>query len=206
MNVKMLKAAVAGLVLSVSGLANAGLITIDNASFEDANVFDQNNGTYNFSVIGWTGTDFGTMDTLTFMGAAVDGDNNAWSNSPGGTIEQILGDVLTVGSYKLSTWFGERNNVGFVSANAELWAGASLIGAVNVGSVGSDTWVQGSESFWVGNEHAALGQSLKIKLVSGGQQALFDDVKLTHVPEPTTLAIFSLSIFGLVARRIKKKS
>jgi hypothetical protein len=209
---KFLNTALISIFFSVGSLvsvANATIITINNAGFETANTFDAGGGTYNHSVVGWDldSGGFGTMLTSGFPVASTNGGvNNAWSN--GGTISQSLTDILAIGSYDLSVLFGDRTDTPFPTASIELWAGATLIGLISQASVPDGTWVNGTSNIVIGGGHAALGETLEIKLISGGVQNLFDDVSLnyTAVPEPSTLAIFALGLMGLASRRFKKQS
>ncbi|WP_026376884.1 PEP-CTERM sorting domain-containing protein [Aestuariibacter salexigens] len=205
------------MLLLSSFIANASLISIDieNASFEQANPFNyvhpNRNGTgvdaqYNRSVIGWTGFGWGTMDSVDFMYTAVDGNNNVWSN--GGYIEQILTSALNAGTYTFSLWFGERDDTqGLPTSSAQLFAGNVLIGEIiATANDVNDGWAFFSASFDVSEDNAALGESLRIRINSGGTQVLVDDVRLslTQVPEPSALFLLSLGLLGLGARRVHK--
>jgi hypothetical protein len=209
---KFLNTALISILFSVGSLvnvANATIITINNAGFESANTFDSGNGTHNSNVLGWDldSGGFGTMLTSGYPVASTNGGvNNAWSNA--GTISQTLTDILAIGTYDLSVLFGDRTNTPFPAASIELWAGATLIGLISQAAVPDGTWVKGTTNIVIGDGHAALGETLEIKLISGGVQNLFDDVSLNHtvVPEPSTLAIFALGLMGLASRGFMKKS
>ncbi|MEW6995898.1 hypothetical protein AADZ84_16785 [Colwelliaceae bacterium MEBiC 14330] len=201
MKMTMLKPALFGLLVTLSSIANAGLITIKNQSFEESNNLNivHNGRHYNHSVLHWVGNRFGTMSTEDFTGTNIDGEKNVWSN--GGTLEQTLDETLMVGTYNLSAWFGDRADTAYPGAMAQLWAGSSLIGSIDVDSLPDGQWQQFAANFDIDSNHLALGDTLRVKLVSNGIQTLFDDVQLTYIPEPTALTITCFALMALVSRK-----
>lgn len=199
-----MKTLVTLLLLCWSFASYAAIIEIDinNASFEDANPF--NNVHYNHSVVGWVDNGFGTMDTLHYTGVKVDGSNNVWSN--GGFLEQSLTNTLQVGTYQFSIWFGDRTDTSFPNSSAQLFAGNNLVGEL-VASAGSvvSGWSLLSASFEVTEGSAGIGELLRIRINSGGIQTLADDVRLSYtpVPEPGTIGIFALALLAI--RRLSKR-
>ncbi len=208
MNIKMLKAAAAGLILSVSGLANAGLIGID---------IDGTAGEYTLvSSSSWTlGYEFSLSADSSVTGLGffdidgVYGDTTVglWTSS--GT---LLGTVNT-----------NSNTVTEVSTNNGLWswefmdfnlllsAGDYIVGSWGVS--GMDYFYTDSDSIienvleFADDRYSSTGANFAFpNTVDGGAtigylgaNIMFDDS--TSVPEPSTLAIFALGIMGLASRR-----
>lgn len=186
----MLKAAFAGLILSISGFANAGLITFDG-SIDDGTEVDHwsfsvtNSGTFIFDVLAResgndffsNGVDNDQLDSYIYLfvndanGALIGKNDDGERGSDGSvhghdsfmTVNLAIGTYLfAIGDYSLSE--SEARN-GLNADNA-----GSLVGRYSVSISSTDGLT-----------------------------------KVNSVPEPSTFAIFALGIMGLASRRFKKK-
>jgi len=177
---KMLKMAFAGLLLTVSGLANAALISWDlsdpDSGFEATFVYDDDtlNGAANnsdlFSITG----DFGDgIFTYLF--------NSTSSSSP------LIYDVTDL---SLIRWVGRGAAIS--STNASASGTLSYIHSW----YDKSNFILGSYSIVADWNGAAIGDGNLTDL----------NVQSQTVPEPSTLAIFALGMIGLASRRFKKQS
>jgi len=198
MNIKMLKAALAGLVLSISGFANAGLII---------NIND-NGGFAEFSLSG--------SDVLTSSGLMY---NGFWISA--GAIPNIW---ATPGdnAFQITSGFGSHTFGGNNVAINDLWRGHNSGinsyalglrgGSPNTQLAGTSISISGVFLTNMAFSNFNTGFYTTSLLGPHGSKAtLRDGITLNignqiQVPEPSTLAIFALGIMGLVSRRFKKKS
>lgn len=192
MNIKMLKAAFAGLILSVSGFANAGLIDVDfngtidgsgasiggvasplNSAFTLSLSLDDTlapAGTYGVSSISFK-TSVGTYDTISTWGSLQ-------STQNGGLISLLYNfEVNATGEHFLMN-LNSLTNASF--DNIQSWNNTTFSGDIIVRGV----------------DNAA-------NHLSGIHP--YGNTLTASVPEPSTLAIFALGVMGLAARRFKKK-
>tara|TARA_R110000744_G_scaffold20143_12_gene52948 strand:+ start:964 stop:1671 length:708 start_codon:yes stop_codon:yes gene_type:complete len=221
MNIKMLKAAVAGLVLSVSGFANAGLIEhISNGDFETGdftgwNVVNTGSGSWNIND-GTFGTAFGTNQSIGGLYDVV-------STQAGPGFHNLYQDVLLSNSFDslILSWDDRiQSNAPFSDPNQE-WRvliediTGSLIYEVYSTDPG-DTNPQVGPNLRSYDLTSTLssyaGQNIRVSFEQQDNAANFsatlDNVSFTstvNVPEPSTLAIFALGIMGLASRRFKKQ-
>ncbi|WP_246128956.1 PEP-CTERM sorting domain-containing protein [Colwellia demingiae] len=184
MNIKMLKALIAGLVLSVSSFANAGLIvngaiesdgansTLDHTFFEvlTAGLFE----------ITLTSTDDPEMNLLFSSSAGVLGAFIENDDDDGAGLSSFISINLNVGYYALinGEFAVSNSEVGFLHVNAE---NPSNPYTLNI-----------------------TGDASLIGTRTGNLDGSYTESGFTQVPEPSTLAIFALGIMGLAARRFKK--
>jgi len=222
MKFKFLKMAFAGLVLSVSGFASAGIIVhtsdfINDVDISNFNGFESilNDGTF------FTGGSGPYIEDLISV-SQINGDagndiwvasnfwtgfegNYGWYPNGGGTGYTLI--ELASGS--------EFNNIGF---NYGSGGGASniLFELFNDGAL----VLQGNESLlstlnYLGFSGGGFDE-IRIRdnysssnFYSGAQTLAIDSIKIgasVDVPEPSTLAIFALGMIGLASRRFKKQS
>jgi hypothetical protein len=199
MRIKMLKVAVAGLVLSVSGFANAGLISFDNR-------IDFQNYVSSFQ-----------LDDLTSVTQGVsslgqDRGDYSWNMSSYGC--QTTGDC------------GDNSSEGFVTGGYVWTYGDGAFTFDNaINAFGIDyTYRNGTNDRITLNGLASqtsptggffgivdtTSTFTTVNYTARGSSSLFDNVtygseSVETVPEPTTLATFALGLMGLAARRFKKQ-
>jgi len=191
MNIKMLKAALAGFVLSVSCLANAGLI--------------QN--TYN----GPTGNDVDTDPASTFDIIITDnyvisdlnvqvafGNSNYWSDislflSNGTTTIELMAALENDEQGLFDVTFDDSalSNLPSIGDVIGEYKSAEVLSAFNNQNI-SGTWTLSILDEFEPDEGDTL---ISFNIIA----------TTTSVPEPTTFAIFALGIMGLAARRFKKQ-
>jgi hypothetical protein len=189
MNLKMLKATIAGLVLSLSGIANAGVIltevadnayiTVDGYDIAWAGpcaVAQSSCGPLDFShqaQFGWEAMSSSLFAQLNitafdfvFEGANVDAlTGNNLDEASGATVAQnpFIGDIAVA-----APWFA--------SAHKHI------------------DWSNGVNGQWSFSDmnNSSYFDSLAVR------------VSTTDIPEPSTLAIFGLALIGFAASRCKK--
>ncbi len=203
MNIQMLKAAVAGLVLSVSGFANAGLI-VDTGSNAAGTAWSWGSG-QNFSGIFTTISDWNINSIEAFVsnnGSEGDIDLAIWSSSGNTPLEVLFSSTGTIAANAASGWYGVSGLNEFLSAGTYWVSAAPGVGVYGVQNGGApnplDAYNQrqtGQDWQW---DFANPGQHLAIGFKIGASE-------VNSVPEPSTLAIFALGIMGLAARRLKKQ-
>jgi len=227
MNIKMLKAALTGLLFSISGFANAGLITITGYDIENANT----SGTG-----GWGHTFDGTITPTSGSKANYLGGSGTLNN---GIIE------TSAGTTQLFNYPSESSPIitlyldGFYSLNNLLISGGNfgdnsipgeLIGLdVTINSI-SESFVTASQGMvvlsgladdFVNFSGSSLAGLVTNKLILSNFDSnwssynTFSIAEITldgtreaepsQVPEPSTLVIFALGIMGLASRRFKKQ-
>ncbi|WP_019025650.1 PEP-CTERM sorting domain-containing protein [Colwellia piezophila] len=220
MNVKMLKAAFAGLVLSVSGFANAGLITITGYDISNADISGNGGWSHvydgNITLNGNNATWGSLADYTNGSGTLNDGvlgtdhDNTQlFSTNAGAEITLFLDGFYTIDSLKL---FGNNENNGIPGGienvlftfgglndtlvstpdgkNDEFSFGGSLLSGITTNFITLS-------NFPDGNCCNAYGIS-EINIMG-------ERVDIDQIPEPSTLAIFALGIMGLASHRLKKQ-
>ncbi len=189
----MLKAAFAGLVLSVSSFANAGLITLDGSIDDGTEVdhwsfFVTTSGSFTFDVLAYedaqndffaNGVDNDYLDSHIYLfvndanGAFIGSDDDGGVGTDGSLSSEDLDSLMTfhlnVGTYL------------FAIGDYDLSESEARIG-LNADNAGSD----------VGRYRVSISSAAGVAHVN-------------RVPEPSTLAIFALGIMGLALRRFKKQ-
>ncbi|MCJ8318190.1 MAG: PEP-CTERM sorting domain-containing protein [Colwellia sp.] len=207
MNLKMLKAAAAGLVLSVSGFANAGLIYTNQAAFDAATLGLTSAWTEDFEsfLLGPSADPLGIGGGQAEM---VDGGNSsiinvaptglAWlqpGQSNSNAIIRGLGNT-SLGLNALSFNFGNEviQTIDFIHT----------LGTDTSPSYGANGGQTNSFVGWIGSGNELLNLTQFVQT----QGITVDNIRAytaTSVPEPSTLAIFALGIMGLASRRFKKQ-
>jgi len=187
---KMLRVALTGLVLSVSGIANAGLIEFIYTGTGTGTIGGQ---AFNNSFI--TITEYSDTDQIQSCGPTC-----VYINSITSTVS-----IDNVGSFEFITDTRTFNNNGRLGFSRS--SGADLFNIFDVGSFDMASAlapVAGTPSFL---------QWSRTPVDTTGGVLSFDDARtsgtfearLSTVPEPTTLAIFALGIIGLASRKLKKQ-
>jgi hypothetical protein len=201
MNRSVLKAALAGLILSVSSFANAGIITftdrvdyeayINGAITDDfLDVTDGSGSTGVRSGYNWDMSDFGCAS-----GPGQCGDNSSQNFSyDDNYIWTYNNGSFTFDSniFAFGFDFGSANGNTSVTLNGLQSQQTSTGGFFGIASTDS-------QGFNVVNYTKPTNYGLFDKLTYATQA-----VNATQVPEPSTLAIFALGIMGLASRRFKK--
>jgi hypothetical protein len=223
MNIKMLKAALAGLALSVSGFANASLIILDFEGIGNtANINDfYNGGTDSQGNSGVNyGISFGT-NTLGLIDSDAGGTASI-ANEPSG--ESVM--FFSTGSAILNYAAGFDTGFSFFyssakSATVDIFDGingtGNILGSIDLAAQNTDNCIgdpNGNYCNWTNIGASFAGTAKSINFGGSANFIAFDDVtfgsevagEATDVPEPSTLAIFALGIMGLASRRFKKQS
>jgi hypothetical protein len=185
-------------------------ITVTNFSFEDPQTTFFLGG----APSGWTFSG-GSVGIIRPIGAFNGGAGNFMDPSqfPGqgapnqnqvayiltGTLSQDTGTAAVAGQeYTLDLWAGHQNNSGSSTAIVVNLLEGSTTFATFSGDVPVDTYMPVS----ITGTAAGLG-NLTIELQSPSGQNLFDDIRLTAVPEPAGVALFGLGGVLLLRRVLR---
>jgi hypothetical protein len=226
MNVKMLKAVLAGLILSVSAFANAGLIiTIGDVTGNNTNLSVSVEGSGTLVADIWSGgpgglnvyTDFiGTTDSSTSLVGLVGdqvgffADNNI-GNYVGTTYSSFTAEKLISGIELFNLTDNTSALINWLDIDDD-GAGddfALILDTIDNSFLDSgDSWSINGTSFLnlqLGNASDFSIGTYSYTDNALGVVTLVIQENSVNVPEPSTLAIFALSIMGLAARRFKKQ-
>lgn len=198
MNTKMLKAAVAGLVLSVSGFANAGLIE-NGAELSNPDVFldfsevllpASTTLTDQYSAFGILFSGFTYLPCLNCVEIPLRPDIGNFSDNNTGSWITVLSMLFP-------------NNITDITFQFAFNAGASITALLNGNVVETINFT--NTNFTVYGFTGILFDEVRF----GATQAfLVDNVSFNDsavdVPAPASLALFGLGILGLVASRKRK--
>jgi len=204
---KMFKAVIAGLVLSVSGFVNAGIITT---------LYNENNGGSNGGSVYFDLT-VGDMD-LSITGFEINTEEfNFFDNFE----VWLLTDTTSQGNESSLSWLqvatGSGTGAGLNNAttvtlsnsfflNSNTLYGFSLVAGSNIGhdytngNGGNQNYANTDLSLSMGSAtNTPFSSSVFSPRVWNGS------IQYNVIPEPSTIAIFALAIMGLTARRFKKQ-
>lgn len=198
---------------AVGGSASAGLLTVINPSFESqslaVNAFTVG------TLTGWSapGVQGAFRPGPTIYTAGIpDGNNVAFSHTGGGTISQILSDVLTANTlYTLSVNVGDRLDLTFSGYSINLLAGSTVLASTSTPVPLNGRFATATVQFQTLATHANLGALLQIQLITTpGGQVNYDNVRLdgtavAAVPEPASIAMWSLGALGMMFARRKRQ-
>jgi hypothetical protein len=192
MNIKMLRAAVAGLVLSVSGFANAGLINFDYTGPGASDVDSATTTTVSFTVLDDLLID--DLNVYVELSGGWTGNNDLWLSHLG-TQVQLFSSPGTDGDAA-----GDMDS---------LFDDEALNLPIAPNKTGTFQAIDLLSSF----DGLSLAGMWTLSITDSSQFPDEGDVLVTWairgtavpVPEPSTLAIFALGIMGLASRRFKKQ-
>ncbi len=217
---KIVVVMLAAVVMSASTFA--ALIPIVNAGFEETILSE---GAYDFAVPGWDtvgpGPSSGSWNPddgaifYGYGGEAPEGLNVAWiaegTDDAGagveGGIAQLLAETLTADTtYTLTVEVGNSYYYAWGEGyKVQLLAGGILLAEDDSTlTPATDTFELSTVMFdSAGADAGLLGQALEIRLLAkaGNGEADFDDVQLSAVPEPATIALLGMGILMLKRKR-----
>jgi hypothetical protein len=227
MNIKMLKASLAGLVLSVSGFANAGLITVESYDITNTNL--STHGSWQHTYDGNMTLDGTSYDYTNGSGTLNDGiigttDDNThlFNSSLNSVITLFFSETVTLSNFNLYSFANGGNSIPGNISDINIHYNNTLYSLASTGFGGpSGGNANAHEAFDVSGsvlDGLALDQltfSINTNtLTSYSSYYSISEVEVfgeasgqgnVSVPEPSTLAIFALGIIGLASRRFKKK-
>jgi len=220
MKFKSLKIGLSALILTISGFANANLIEhITNGDFETGDFSGWN--VVNTGSGDWVIND-GTFDPIGSGTALspISGNYDALSHQSGGGFHNLYQDITLPNYFASATlsWDDRiRNHASVFSDPNQEWrvliedTSGVLISEIFSTEPG-DTLIQSGPNSYSFDLTTLLqpmfGQTVRVSFEQQDNlyhfNASLDNVSLTTVPEPSTLAIFALGIMGLASRRFKK--
>jgi hypothetical protein len=222
-NFKKSLAAALGVSVVLAGQATfASLITIVNPSFEspsEPNTYSSGGAGNLTAITGWTISGPGSAGVWNLVGTYAgyiatppDGSQVGYINGLA-TVSQTLGVDLTPNTtYDLSIWVGGRTDNPFLNPGSaysiSLLGGANILSSVNPIVPPTGGWTELSTTYTTGPS-VTPATPLGIAITSIGSQLDFDDVKVTAVPEPTTIisgAMLLLPFGSRALRQLRKKS
>jgi len=191
MNIKMLKAVCAGLIFTLSGFANAGII--DHGGHTEVNGIDW---------LDWTSTQGMTQSQALAA-------NDGWRAATLDEFRIMLNDVFakTVLWHSDGTGHAGTEHIPLVMLFRQMfggtypndnWASYALIQGAGVVGVNQHLLFDGYLPDQYGN-YETKNEIMGIALVR-------ETSLPTDVPAPSSLAIFALGMMGLASRRFKKQS
>lgn len=231
MNLKLLKASIAGLAISVSSFANAGLLNVlytdSSLGNADANAIvaaqggtateisstgfntlsSAELGAYDLLVVGWHGDGTFNFDWETVLLPFIQAGGGLIFEAPAS-----IGDLTNTGFV-----ITEQNSSNNLAAYDGFFGDAAFINThMAITDLSSDWDCHLDNSF--GNCNLATASFGSGRAIIGGYDSFFHEAGTsdyiinqanwvtsgTAVPEPSTLAIFALGIMGLASRRLKQ--
>ncbi|SIS42465.1 PEP-CTERM sorting domain-containing protein [Neptunomonas antarctica] len=204
MKFKMLKGAIAGVALSVSCFANAGLLTVSEITNQttDGQLFN-----FSLNISDYLAGSSSTLEVIT------QGDFNNGANSSESIDVSI--DGVSFGNFGFDS--AEAYNVVSYNYNAYKFNLNFLLDAATTTSILLDDMLNVVIDFGGGvNPNCGWSSTSSCNINSGVSPFAAINytysnsaktlTSTTNVPEPSTLAIFALGLMGLASRRLKKKS
>lgn len=190
--------------------SHAAAIAITNPGFESYALTDGSYTTSGTGVssYGWTvpttpGTYVGVWNPTAshFPTGIPEGVNVAYSH--GDAISQTLTETLAADiTYSLRVDVGYAkypSSTPFGGYTVQLFAGGNLLAQDQnppIPAVGG--FLTSTVNFTANVLNPYLGQTLEIRLLSGGQETIFDNVRLEAVPIPAAAWLFGSGLLGLI--------
>ena len=197
-----------GLLLAFAASAQAENIAVGNASFEDPT---QDPGGWTNTLAGWDGPTNAGDSFIEYIAGFTSEGNNHLGMAQGAEVSQNLNVAVTPNTtYSLTVGVGRRNGSFTVAGNNSVFGlyvggdkenGGTLLaeGSFDASPLADSTFVDQTLTYTTGA--AVPAGNLYISLRSAGtNRAHFDNVRLSAVPEPSTLALGVLGLLGLVGR------
>jgi len=194
---------------SAASFANANLLT--NGDFEaNVGLSGSNWGIYQ-SIDGWNKFDGPGIEIQrnTIIAAQSGNQYVELDSNYNSSMYQEISGLNVGGEYELSFWYHARTNNGYNDNGINVYWGEYLPGDVALSidglkQVNTPGWIEQTVKLVASAEtmflmFAATGYSNSL----GG---FIDNVSLTAVPEPGTLALFGLGLMGLVLARRQQKA
>jgi len=214
MKFKFLSVSLTALVLTISGVANAGLISFneyDNAQWFNDGLVIQNNG-FDIKSTSLTGHQ-GAIASTTFCGPSCPDNGDYYLFGHGSGFEFTTIDGL---GFSLLSFDGAEAHNGVESIFAQqIWVSAITMDNVTINQYFNLDWINDGngpsndfQGFTLSNDFVNL-KSVRFNGVGGTKNFFSIDnigYNRVDVPEPSTLAIFALGMIGLASRRFKKQS
>ena len=194
MSVKMLKAVMVGVILSVSGFANAGLIINFNdisSNFRFQNLPSYDEAGYNISV---SCSNCSNVFTGNRGWGASGSFLETWNNDAIYTLTNISGANFNFTGFDMG-WY--NNDTGNAYWNIRAYDKDGL-------QIGTQDSYTGKGSVSVDYTNVSSIQFQNNGPRQRGTYSSFDNLAVSTIPEPTTLAIFALGLMGLAVRNTKK--
>ncbi|TPH13926.1 PEP-CTERM sorting domain-containing protein [Litorilituus lipolyticus] len=221
MNIKILKAACVSLALSTSCYVNANLI--ENGDFETGDLSNWNvssNGNSGCDT-DWTvalNDDGICWNLLADPSAGYEAYNSFDGNGPQTFALSQMVDLGALNSYSLAFDYAVTGDNGWTwpieRTFSVIITDGSLVETLfskSIKSINDPSWfsevVSFDHSVFAAMDLANISISFNAFIpenFTGPASLGLDNVALTQVPEPSTLAIFALGILGLTSRKIKK--
>jgi len=223
MKLQFLKTLILGAALSISAVANAGLINIDHYDITNARLTDFGgwNHTYDGSTTPVNNTYYdyangsGTLNDGT-VGTGTQ-DTHLFDANVQSLITLHFANTVNISSFNLYSFTGGNlipgniNDI-FITHNATNYNLASVgFGGSSNGNTNAHESFDILNSALTGVQFDSLSFFINTSSLTGytsnysiSEIEVFGNV-VNSVPEPSTLAIFALGIMGLVSRRFAKK-
>lgn len=144
-----------------------------------------------------------------------DEEQSHWANRSDTYLYQVLSEPLLADTtYALRVDLGNRSDTNF-PAGAQIRLGFGSTPGQNILALdvasnpipGDGGWATWENVYVTGPAPLGLGQPLRIELISDGQQAQFDNVRLDAVPigEPSSLVLCGVGMLGLGIFRWRRR-
>jgi len=205
MKLQFLKTIILGAVLSISTVANAGLI---NGGFESGLTNWDYNSPSSATIVN-SHEGLSAMEGNSFLKLLGDTSGNGINNTATQSFYLNVGDSIQ--GFAAFDWNDYNPYYDFSSVEIFDHNDISLAVLWSETGVGLSNYANTPWDFW---QYTALASNTYKLVLSSGNTAdsvnssiaLFDAISTTtSVPEPSTLAIFALGIIGLASRRFAKK-